>query len=75
MKVRSDDDPFYTHDEFGRPLDADTVARRQMLKEWKHMSPEAMQAYLIRLGMLNADGSLPEHYRDSGEPSKHRPTD
>jgi hypothetical protein len=31
--------------------------------------------YLVRLGMLNPDGSFPEPYRDNGEPSKYRPTD
>ena len=33
-----EDDPFYTHDEFGRPLDPDSIARRQVLKELRRMS-------------------------------------
>jgi hypothetical protein len=75
LKVRSDDDPFYSHDEFGRPLDDDTVARRQVLKALGRMSPDEMFAHLVSLGIYNADGTLTEHYRDNGEPSKHRPTD
>jgi hypothetical protein len=70
-----EDDPFYKYDQFGRPLDADSIARRQMLKEWGRMSPEEMFDYLVRLDMLNPDGTLPEPYRDNGEPSKYRPTD
>jgi hypothetical protein len=39
------------------------------------MSPEEFKARLIRLGIINPDGTLTEHYCDSGEPSKYRPTD
>jgi len=64
-----DDDPFYKYDEFGRPLDADTIARRQMLKEWKHMSVDQLRELFISVGTLNPDGSIPEEYF---RPSKYR---
>jgi len=28
-----------------------------------------------KIGIYNPDGTLTEHYRDNGEPSKYRPTD
>ena len=70
-----DDDPFYYFDNFGRPLDADSIRRRQVLKRLRQMTPDELFAHLVKIGSLNADGSLPEVYRDNGEPSKHRPTD
>jgi hypothetical protein len=72
---RADDDPFYTHDEFGRPLDPASIRRRQFLKQLRHMPPEEFKARLIRLGIIHPDGTLTEHYCDNGEPSAHRPTD
>jgi hypothetical protein len=74
-KVRDEDDPFYTHDEFGRPLDPDSIARRQMLKRLQQMSTPEFLAHLVKIGIHNPDGTLAEPYRDNGEPSKHRPTD
>jgi len=70
-----EDDPFYSHDEFGRPLDPDSIARRQVLKELRRLSPAELLEYLVRLGFYNPDGTLPEPYCDNGEPSKYRPTD
>jgi hypothetical protein len=69
-----DDDPFYTHDQFGRPLDPDSIARRQFLKELKHMSVDEFKALLIRIGMCKPDGTFIDEYL-STEPSAHRPTD
>jgi len=74
-----DDESFWEYDDFGRPLDAETYKRRALLRKlWEaqsKMSPEECRAYLVKLGTHNPDGTLTEHYRDDGEPSKHRPTD
>jgi hypothetical protein len=70
-----DDDPFYRFDEFGRPLDPDSIARREVLKKLRNMSDAELFEYLVSRGFLNPDGTLPEPYRDNGEPSKYRPTD
>ena len=69
-----DDDPFYTHDQFGRPLDADSIARRQVLKWLKNMSVQEFKAHLIHIGMCKPDGTFIDEYL-STEPSAHRPTD
>jgi len=73
------DERFWEYDDFGRPLDPETHKRRvllrRMITEHSKMSPEECLAYLVKLGTHNPDGSLTEHYRDDGEPSKHRPTD
>jgi hypothetical protein len=73
--VRAEDDPFYLYDDFGNPLDPDTIARRQVLKALRRMSITEQLACLIDLGIHNPDGTLAEPYQDNGEPSKHRPTD
>lgn len=73
--MRDEDDPFYRYDDFGNPLDPDTIARRQVLKELRRMSATELLAHLVRLGIHNPDGTLAEPYRDNGEPSKYRPTD
>jgi len=39
------------------------------------MTREEARAFLVKLGTHNPDGTLTEHYVDSGEPSKYRPTD
>ncbi len=70
-----EDDPFYSYDEFGRPLDPDSIARRQVLKKLWRMSSAELMEHLVRIGIYNPDGTLTEHYRDNGEPSKYRPTD
>jgi hypothetical protein len=74
-----DDESFWEYDDFGRPLDPETYRRRAHLRKvWEEhskMSPEECRAYLVKLGTHNPDGTLTEHYRDDGEPSKHRPTD
>ena len=49
--------------------------RVEEMDEHAKMSPEECRAYLVKLGTHNPDGTLTEHYRDDGEPSKHRPTD
>ena len=73
--MRDDDDPFYRYDAYGNPLDPDTIARRQVLKDLRRMSTTELLAHLVRIGIHNADGTLAAPYRDNGEPSKHRPTD
>jgi hypothetical protein len=74
-----EDDAFWEYDDFGYPLDPETrkrrAALRQMIEENSRMTPAEAMAYLVKLGTHNPDGSLTEHYRDDGEPSKHRPTD
>jgi hypothetical protein len=69
-----DNDPFYTHDEFGRPLDPATIARRQVLKAWRRMSSEELLAHFVKLGIYKPDGTLADEYLGT-EPSAHRPTD
>lgn len=69
------DDSFFEYDEFGRPLDAATRKRRAILKKLMQMSAEDGFSLLVEQGIYNPDGTLTEHYADSGEPSKYRPTD
>lgn len=75
--MRDDNDPFYTHDEFGRPLDAETVARRQVLKAWSRMSSDEFFAHMVELGVFRPDGTFafgsPEP--DPGGLADERPTD
>lgn len=69
------DERFFEFDEFGRPLDEATRKRRAVLKELMKMSNAEFFALLVEQGIYNPDGTLTEHYRDDGEPSKYRPTD
>jgi hypothetical protein len=73
------DEDFFEYDRFGYPLAPETRARRallrQMWEEHSKMTPAECRACLVKLGTHNPDGTLTEHYRDDGEPSKYRPTD
>lgn len=55
-----EDDPFYRFDEFGRPLDPDSIARRQVLKELRRKSPAELFELLVRFGIHNPDGTPTE---------------
>jgi hypothetical protein len=65
---------FFEYDDFGRPLDPETRKRRAALKALLQLSNAEFFAHLVKVGIYHPDGSLTEHYRDDGEPSKHRPT-
>ena len=69
------DERFFEYDHLGRPLDPGTRKRRAALKELMQMSPQEFFALLVDQGIYHPDGTLTEHYRDNGEPSKYRPTD
>lgn len=69
------DESFFEYDDFGRPLDPETRERRANLKKLLQLSSEEFFAFLVEVGIHNPDGTLTEHYRDDGEPSKYRPTD
>jgi len=73
--IGDDDDPFFYYDDHGRKLDEETIRRRAIFRVLEKMTPAEYEAHLIKIGALNPDGSLPEQYRDNGEPSIHRPTD
>jgi hypothetical protein len=56
-------------------LDEDTRFRRRALAKLHALSPQEQFQLLVEFGILTPDGQHTEHYRDDGEPSKHRPTD
>jgi hypothetical protein len=70
--IEDENEPFFKVDEFGRPLPADVVERRKMFKVWERMSPEEFHAYMIEIGTLNPDGSIPDIYYEEYEHGPQR---
>jgi hypothetical protein len=56
-------------------LDEATRRRRRALAEMQRMSTDDLFKLAVRAGIYTKSGKLAKHYRDDGEPSRHRPTD
>ena len=56
-------------------LDEATRMRRRALAEMQRMSTDEIFKLAVRAGIYTKSGKLTKHYRDDGEPSRHRPTD